>query len=250
MIKLNNLSYYKNFSFLVCRHGQSIWNKENKFTGWSDISLSNKGKMDAFIMSNILKENKLIPTKIYTSDTKRTIETADIINKSLTLNLDIESSWKLNEKHYGGCEGIDRKIVEKRYGSVYLDFIRKNYLVRPPSLDDINSYRLKNSFGNDLNDKSKRLYYKNNNLEDLGENCLMVNERVNNYFYYNILKKPSNNYLPLIVTHKHPIRVLCKDFLNLNNDDFEELDFDNKTILLFNSINEKISLKKLNLKLN
>ena len=91
MIKLNNLSYYKNFSFLVCRHGQSIWNKENKFTGWSNIPLSNRGKMDAFIMSNILKENKLIPTKIYTSDTSRTIETADIINKSLNLNLDIQS---------------------------------------------------------------------------------------------------------------------------------------------------------------
>ena len=106
MIKLNNLSYFKNFSFLICRHGQSIWNKENKFTGWSNVSLTKKGKMDAFYISNIIKENNMIPTKIYTSDTKRTIDTANIINKSLDLNLEIESSWLLNEKHYGGFDNV------------------------------------------------------------------------------------------------------------------------------------------------
>tara|TARA_B100001248_G_scaffold261230_1_gene251714 strand:+ start:2437 stop:3183 length:747 start_codon:yes stop_codon:yes gene_type:complete len=245
MIKLNNLSYFKNFSFLICRHGQSIWNKENKFTGWSNISLTKKGKMDAFHISNIIKENNMIPTKIYTSDTKRTIDTANIINKSLDLNLEIESSWLLNEKHYGGCEGISREYVEKRYGEAYTDFLRKNYLVRPPSLEDINNQRIKNSYGNDEYNLEKKYYYENNNLEFMGENCHMVSQRINKYFLENILINNESNYLPLIVTHKHPIRVLCKSLLGLKEDKFEKTDFDNKSILYINSNQGKISLNRL-----
>ena len=247
MIKINkNFDFNKNFKFMICRHGQSIWNRENKFTGWTNISLTNKGRKDAFNLTDIIKYNNIIPTKIYTSDSKRTIESAEIIRKSLGINdVEIKSDWKLSEKHYGGCEGLYRDVVERRYGRVYLNHIRKSYMTRPPSLEDINNFRLKNSYGSDNGNFYKKYYYDVNDLDNLGENCLMVHQRVNLFLKTEILPNLLLDQIPLIVTHKHPIRVLYKSLLNMNNEDFENLDIDNKTVFLISSTNNNITIKKL-----
>jgi len=237
---------FKNFRFLMCRHGQSLWNKENKFTGWTNISLTNKGRKDAFQIGEIIRSNNFLPTKIYTSDSKRTIESAEIIKESLqNKDIEIQSNWRLAEKHYGGCEGLERSVIERRYGQPYLKHLRRSFLTRPPSLDDLNSFRLKNSYGPEEGDFQKKYYYDSNNLETLGENCLMVNQRINSYMNSIILPNSINNNLPLIVSHNHPLRVLHKSLLGLSNEEFEKFDVDNKTVFLVNSLNGEITIKKL-----
>lgn len=247
MIGINKNPYlYKNFRFLMCRHGQSTWNKEDKFTGWTNISLTDKGRKDAFNLGEIIKSNNIMPTKIYTSDSKRTIESAEIIKNSLKNNdLEIESDWKLSEKHYGGCEGLYKSVVERRYGQVYLNHIKKSYITRPPSLEDINNFRLKNSYGANNGNVYKQYYYDSNNLDFLGESCFMVNQRVTLYLNTEILPNSLFNQIPLIVTHNNPIRVLYKSLLNINTEDFESIDTNTKTVYLVTSINNKITIKKL-----
>ena len=243
---IKNPYSFKNFRFLMCRHGQSLWNKENKFTGWTNISLTNKGRKDAFQIGEIIKSNNFLPTKIYTSDSKRAIDSAEIIKESLrNKDIDIQSNWRLAEKHYGGCEGLERSVIERRYGQEYLKHIRRSFLTRPPSLDDLNSFRLKNSYGPEDGDFQKKYYYESNELEILGENCLMVSQRINLYLNSIILPYSKDNKLPLIVSHNHPLRVLHKSLLSLSNEEFEKFDINNKTVFLVTSLDGKITIKKL-----
>ena len=238
---MNYFSKLKNYKFLVCRHGQSLWNKENKFSGWSDISLTKKGIKDAFCVGNILNTNNLIPDKIFTSDTKRTIETSEIIQKILSLDVDCEENWRLNGRHYGGCEGIVKSYVEKRYGTKYFNNFRKNYLTRPPSLEDLNFGvdRLNKSLGKD-SCNSKKFYYQKNNLVNFGESGIMLNNRLVYFFDDKIFNLGNDFNLPLIVCHRSTMKVMYKNFLNLSDDEYSKLNFDNQTILLFeNNNNEK-----------
>lgn len=219
----------KNFRFLICRHGESVWNFDNKFTGWSNISLTEKGKFDAFKIGSILDSNKLIPNTIYTSDSLRAIDTAKIIKNTIREdNIPIISNWRLNEKHYGSCEGLERNFIKERYGEYFLDRLRKDFYIKPPSLDgliidNLDSFGVEGGF-------MKRSYYEKYKLKKNGENLHMVSNRIFQFLNYNILDSFKDNDLPLIVTHKHPIRVIFKLIKNMSVDEFEEFDPDNKTI--------------------
>ena len=125
----------KQFRFLICRHGESIWNKENKFAGWSEVPITDKGKKDSIkVAEKLLKEN-FIPNKIYTSDLIRTKQTGEIIKNKINPSIILESDWRINEKHYGSYEGIKRSIIKDRFGAEYLKKIRSDFNVRPPYLD-------------------------------------------------------------------------------------------------------------------
>ena len=103
-INLNKIK--KPFQFLIVRHSESIWNKDNKFTGWTDIPLSNEGKKQAIQLGNSINKNRIKPYCIFTSDLERAYDTSQIIKDTLKSDLDIYSSWRLNEKSYGDCEGV------------------------------------------------------------------------------------------------------------------------------------------------
>lgn len=240
-----NKFFQKRFRFLVCRHGQSTWNNDNKFTGWSNISLTQKGKFDAFKMGSIIKSNKLLPNLIYTSDSLRSIETADIIKKTIGReDIPILSNWKLNEKHYGLCEGIEREYIQNRYGSVYLDKLRKDYNIKPPFLEELIDQN-EDSFG-ERGNFMKKAYYDKYNLRYNGENLFMVSNRIFNHFNFEILENFSEKDLPLIVTHKHPIRVIFKYIKNMPNEEFEEFDPSNRNIYYVSFENkDKVIIKDL-----
>ena len=116
----------KQFRFLICRHGESIWNKDNKFAGWTEIPLTDKGKNDSLLTAKKLLSNNFIPDKIYTSDLIRTKDTAEIIKNAINPNIETESCWRINERHYGSCEGIKRSLLKDRFGKEAVSFLKNS----------------------------------------------------------------------------------------------------------------------------
>ena len=102
---------------VLVRHGQSVWNLENRFTGWTDVELSNNGIKEAKEAGKLLKENEFTFDVAYTSVLKRANETLNIILKELgEENIPIHYSWKLNERHYGALQGLNKDDTRKKYG--------------------------------------------------------------------------------------------------------------------------------------
>ena len=128
---------------ILTRHGQSIWNAENKFTGWVDVDLSGKGKEEAKKSGDLL--NKL-NTRIdisYTSYLKRAIETLTIILKSLGLPMKFNTAWELNERHYGSLTGLNKEETKKKIGEEQFKKYRRSWDVAPPLMAN-DSYYLEN----------------------------------------------------------------------------------------------------------
>ena len=121
---------------VLVRHGESIWNKENKFTGWVDVDLSEKGVFEAHEAGKLLKENDYHFNIAYTSLLKRANHTLNIILEELGENLPIEYSWKLNERHYGALQGLNKDDTRKQFGDEQVRIWRRSYDVAPPPLSD------------------------------------------------------------------------------------------------------------------
>lgn len=100
------------YRILITRHGESIWNHDSKFTGWTNIPLSNKGIDEAYSMYEALVNNNLYPNIFFTSTLDRAIDTGNIIKNKLNKDYPLHTSWRLNEKHYGTLEGVPRNILE------------------------------------------------------------------------------------------------------------------------------------------
>jgi len=224
----------KKNKFLLVRHGESIWNKDSKFTGWTNIPLTNNGKKEAERISNKLLTRNLHPNIIFTSVLERSIETSNIIKKDLDKfighDVPIYTSWRLNERHYGTLEGVPRKYIREIYGNKFTKLIRCNYYMKPPILRDYNV------------DEIYYPIYRNCYFEKVkfGESKENVLERVLPYYENDILYTLSENKFPLIVTHKHTARVLMKHLLKINNEDFENYELPEKKILLV-ELNDNLS---------
>ena len=121
---------------VLLRHGESIWNKQNLFTGWTDVELSGKGVMEAKKAGEILKEEGFSFDVAYTSVLKRAIKTLWIVLEEMDLMwIPVFRSWRLNERHYGALQGLDKAETLKKYGEEQFMLWRRSYDVRPPSLD-------------------------------------------------------------------------------------------------------------------
>ena len=122
---------------ILVRHGQSIWNLDNKFTGWTDVDLSEKGIDEAKEAGKILREKGFTFDIAYTSVLKRANHTLDIILKELNeTNIPIHKSWRLNERHYGALQGLNKIETAIKYGDEQVKVWRRSYDVKPPALDD------------------------------------------------------------------------------------------------------------------
>jgi len=212
-----------NYSFLLIRHGQSIWNQESRFTGWTNIPLSNEGKEECHRIAKVLLENNLYPNIIFSSVLERCINTSNIIKDDLQSNSPIHTSWRLNEKHYGTLEGVPRKYIKDEYGEKFTKMMRSNFNMKPPI---IKNYKFNNYYS----------CYKNCYFEKIknGESKENVLDRLLPYYQNDILYTLTENKFPLIVTHKHTARVLMKYLLELNEEEFENYNLPEKNILLIN----------------
>lgn len=123
------------YKLVLLRHGESVWNKENKFAGWVDIELTEKGREQAKNVGLILKEKGFVFDVVFTSVLKRAIETSEIVLQEMGLSgVSIEKAWQLNERHYGALQGIEREKAVKKFGLEQILAWRRGYKTKPPAL--------------------------------------------------------------------------------------------------------------------
>ncbi len=121
---------------VLLRHGESTWNKENRFTGWTDVDLSDQGVFEARKAGDVLKEEGYIFDMAYTSVLKRAIRTLWIALDKLDLMwIPVERSWRLNERHYGALQGLNKAEMAKKFGEEQVHTWRRSYDIQPPALD-------------------------------------------------------------------------------------------------------------------
>lgn len=124
------------YKVVLLRHGESVWNKENRFTGWTDIDLSEKGCADAVQAGKTLKEEGFVFDIAYTSVLKRAIRTLTFALEELDLLwLPVWKTWHLNERHYGALQGLNKKEMAEKYGEEQVHEWRRSYATRPPLLE-------------------------------------------------------------------------------------------------------------------
>lgn len=121
---------------VLLRHGESVWNKENKFTGWTDVDLSEKGEKEAREAGQVLQKEGYTFDKAFTSVLKRAIRTLNLALDEMNLAwLPVEKHWRLNERHYGALQGLNKNETAKKEGEDKVHIWRRSYDVQPPALD-------------------------------------------------------------------------------------------------------------------
>ncbi|MGH8752636.1 MAG: 2,3-diphosphoglycerate-dependent phosphoglycerate mutase [Burkholderiales bacterium] len=125
---------------VLLRHGESTWNKENRFTGWTDVALTEKGEQEAKTAGLLLKQNGFVFDVAYTSLLKRGIKTLWIVLEDMELMwIPVNLSWRLNERHYGALQGLNKAETAAKFGEQQVLLWRRSYDVRPPALDKSDS---------------------------------------------------------------------------------------------------------------
>lgn len=119
---------------VLLRHGQSTWNRENRFTGWTDVPLTELGAEEAKKAGNTLKENGFEFDVVFTNMHKRAIETTEIVLSEMGLKIPIVKAWQLNERHYGALQGLNKSEMASKYGEEQVNIWRRSFDVRPPEL--------------------------------------------------------------------------------------------------------------------
>ena len=121
---------------VLLRHGESDWNRENRFTGWTDVGLSEKGVMEAKSAAALLSEGGFIFDLAFTSVLRRAIQTLNIVLDEMDLLwIPVTKTWRLNERHYGALQGLNKAETAEKYGDEQVHLWRRSYDVPPPPLD-------------------------------------------------------------------------------------------------------------------
>ena len=225
---------------ILVRHGQSKWNLENRFTGWVDVDLAPKGKLEACKSGELIKEQKLKIDYFFTSYQIRAINTLKLILNTLRIeDIQTTKAWQLNERHYGALTNLNKDEVKKKLGEKKVHEFRRSWDVRPEPLN-------KNSPYHPINIETYRDVPREHipDTESL-KDCY---ERVLPYFKNEILSKLKNNKNILISCHGNSIRASLKYLFNLDEDKITKLEVPtgNPLMVTFNSKN-KITKKLLNL---
>jgi 2,3-bisphosphoglycerate-dependent phosphoglycerate mutase len=124
------------YKVVLLRHGESTWNKENRFTGWTDVDLSDKGRQEAKAGGQVLKAEGFTFDVAYTSVLKRAIRTLGSVLDELDLMwIPVHRSWRLNERHYGALQGLNKAETAAKYGEAQVKIWRRSYDIPPPPLE-------------------------------------------------------------------------------------------------------------------
>ncbi|HEV7811499.1 MAG TPA: phosphoglyceromutase [Leifsonia sp.] len=125
------------YTLILLRHGNSEWNQKNLFTGWVDVRLSEQGVAEATRAGELISESGLEPDILYTSVLTRAIQTANIaLEVADRLWIDVKRSWRLNERHYGALQGLDKAETLEKFGPEQFQLWRRSFDVPPPPIDD------------------------------------------------------------------------------------------------------------------
>ncbi len=202
-------------SFLILvRHGQSLWNLEKRFTGWVDVDLTEKGKLEAEKAGLLIKDQNIKINFYYSSVQLRANHTLKIIQKVLNDEKNFIKAWQLNERHYGALTGLNKVETTKKIGEKKVHEFRRSWETKPDDLDKKSPYHPINI--DTYNDVPKELLPNSESLKD-------TYVRVIKYFEDEIKEKLKNRNI-LISAHGNSIRALCKNLFNLDNDQISKLE--------------------------
>jgi len=130
------------FRLVLLRHGESTWNQENRFTGWTDVDLTDKGRAEAREAGRLMAEEKFEFDVAYTSVLKRAIRTLWIALEEMdSLWIPVHKSWRLNERHYGALQGLNKAETAAKHGDAQVQIWRRSYDIPPPPLADVDNDR-------------------------------------------------------------------------------------------------------------
>ena len=125
------------YKIVLLRHGESTWNKENRFTGWTDVDLTEKGVEEAWAAGHLLRDEGFAFDVAFTSVLKRANKTLNIVLEALSaLWLPVEHSWRLNERHYGALQGLNKAETAAKFGDDQVLVWRRSYSTPPPALEE------------------------------------------------------------------------------------------------------------------
>jgi 2,3-bisphosphoglycerate-dependent phosphoglycerate mutase len=201
---------------VLLRHGESLWNKENRFTGWTDVDLSEQGRQEAWRAAGILKAQGFSFDVAHTSVLKRAIRTLWIVLDEMDLMwLPVHCSWQLNERHYGALQGLNKHDTAEKYGLEQVQKWRRSYDVRPPALTNSDW----------LNQRSDLRYA---HLKDdevpSAESLADTLSRVTPYWHEAIAPHLRDGKRVLISAHGNSIRALVKFLDNVSDDEIVSLE--------------------------
>ena len=186
---------------ILLRHGESQWNLENRFTGWKDVSLTPSGISEAKFSGNELLKNNLKVKSVYTSLLNRATETTDIVTGIINFpKNEIKYDWRLNERHYGALQGLNKSDTASKYGEDQVKIWRRSYDIPPPLLDMDDERHPK------FNDKFKNILCE----LPVGESLKNVIDRIKPFWnkYVNDITQSKGDHL--IVAHSNSLRAIVK----------------------------------------
>ncbi len=211
---------------ILIRHGQSIWNLENRFTGWVDVDLTENGKLEAKKAGNLIRKSEIRIDYYYSSIQLRSKNTLRIIQKSLNDEKNYTKAWQLNERHYGILTGLNKIEMIKKLGEEKVHQFRRSWDLKPDPLDKKSKFHPLNI--DIYNDVPSKKIPDTESLKD-------TYERVINYFETEIKRKIKNGNI-LISAHGNSIRALCKYLFKLNEKQITKLEIPTGNPLLINII--------------
>ncbi|CCI58944.1 MAG: 2,3-diphosphoglycerate-dependent phosphoglycerate mutase [Staphylococcus equorum] len=187
---------------ILCRHGQSIWNAKNLFTGWADVDLSEQGRNEAITSGKKIKDQGIEIDIVYTSLLKRAIKTTyHLLNESDQLFIPIIKSWRLNERHYGGLQGLNKNDAREEFGEDQVHIWRRSYDTPPPKQNE----EQRNSY---LNDRKYELLDRRVMPESESLKDTLV--RVIPYWNDQISQQLLDDKTVLVSAHGNSLRALIK----------------------------------------
>ena len=205
----------KTYTLVLVRHGESTWNKENRFTGWTDVDLSDKGKEEARSAGRVLKEKGFVFDVAYTSVLKRAIRTLwSVMDEMDLMWIPVYNSWRLNERHYGALQGLNKSETAAKYGDQQVKIWRRSYDTQPPALEK-----------NDERFPGHDPRYKNLKPEELpAAECLKDTvDRFLPYWHETIAPAIKSGKRVIIAAHGNSLRALVKYLDNISEENIVEL---------------------------
>ena len=214
-------------ALVLLRHGESIWNQENRFTGWTDVDLSQKGVAEAREAGMVLKSKGFTFDLAFTSVLIRAERTLEIVLDEMNLKgIEVLKSWRLNERHYGALQGLNKDQTAKQYGEKQVAIWRRSYAVPPPALTR-----------EDARFEGHDPLYKDVDMQDLplSESLKDTVERFLPYWLGTI--EPylhSEQISVIIVAHGNTLRALVKYLDSVSEEDIVKLDIPTGIPLVYN----------------
>lgn len=210
---------------VLLRHGESVWNQENRFTGWCDVDLSPKGLLEAKAAGEVLKKEGYVFDEAYTSVLKRAIRTLWITLDTLDLMwIPVTRDWRLNERHYGMLQGLDKAETAKKYGPEQIAIWRRSYDTPPPPLDETSEY---------YPGKDPRYQGLSKKELPLCESLKDTVSRFMPFYEGTILPRLKAGKKVLIAAHGNTIRALVKYLDHMSEAEIAELNIPTGTPLVY-----------------